>query len=108
MKNIFLVIFFFTLYSLNSTAQPTRVVYWLHGLGGDEAAWTQAVTATAIGASNYPSRRLYSYEIGYENQNYSLATAATYVQQQVANDEASSITNYGLSNRANNFMIAHS
>ena len=110
MKNIFLLMLFSLIYVLHIKAQqtPVRVVYWLHGLGGDDAAWSQAASATVEGTTDYPSRRIQAFELGYEHQNSSLMSAAVYLQGEILKDGNSAAQAYGLTDRSNNFMIAHS
>lgn len=105
-KNVFVLIFLHSVIGC-ALAQPTRAIYWLHGLGGNDAAWTQAVTATSIGLPDYPSRRAVNIQLGYENQTASLASAATYIQGQVFTMGSPYVNQYGL-DRRNSFMIAHS
>lgn len=89
------------------TAQNDRVVFWLHGLGGDNAAFTKVVEATTFtGASGYSARRIASVQLGYENQSFSLNSAASFLENSIRNNDGVS-SSYGLSYN-NNFIIAHS
>ncbi len=97
--------------SLQTNAQVDRIIFWLHGLGGDNAAFSRVVTATTFNTANpvpdYPPRRIWSEQLGYEQQTYSLDGAASYIHTKIA--LADGINNsYGLSNKENNFIIAHS
>jgi hypothetical protein len=106
MKNIFVFTLLFSV--LTMTAQTTdRVVFWLHGLGGNDAAFTKVADATSLtGAPGYPKRRAASVQLGYENHTFSLGEAGGFVEGQIRlNDGISS--SYGLGFN-NNFIIAHS
>ena len=110
MKNIVLFLLLQT-FCLNITAQNDRVVFWLHGLGGDNAAFTKAAFATTHNSPNqpvgYPARKAYSVQLGYESQSYNLATAAGYIETKVRAEDNATFSN-GLTNFSNNFIIAHS
>lgn len=110
MKKIYLILIA-SLITFNLHAQVDRIVFWLHGLGGDDAAFSRVSTATTFNTStpvpNYPPRKIWSVQLGYENFDYSLETAAGYVLPGiVAADGINSL--YGITNKSNNFIIAHS
>ncbi len=112
MKNIFIC--FFLSMSSYLSAQNTdveRVIYWLHGLGGDNAAWSRAANATTYNRTQpiagFPARKAWSEQLGYENQIYNLDNAAGYIQGKILNTDPISTT-FGITNKSNNFIIAHS
>ena len=104
MKNIILFVTMSLFATISNAQDFDRIVYWVHGLGGDDAAFSQVANATTYtGAPGYPARRAYSNQIGYVNQSYSLNSAAGYVNGQIFNQN-----NFNLNGYANNFIIAHS
>ena len=110
MKNIILLLFF-QAFLLDVNAQNDRVVFWLHGLGGDNAAFTKVAFATTYNSPDqpidYPARRAYSVQLGYENHSYDLRTAAGYIEEKVRLADHHTFSN-GINNFSNNFIIAHS
>jgi pimeloyl-ACP methyl ester carboxylesterase len=107
MKNIFVFISLFCVLELTAQNDNDRVVFWLHGLGGNDAAFTKVVEATTFtGAPGYPERRIGSVQLGYQNHTFSLGSAGAFVESQIrVNDAASSSFGLGFNN---NFIIAHS
>ena len=107
------IIFFAGLmfFSFSTNAQVDRIVFWLHGLGGDNAAFSRVVTATTFNTStpipNYPPRKIWSEQLGYEQQTYSLDGAASYIHTKIALADGINNT-YGLATKQNNFIISHS
>ncbi len=92
----------------NLKAQP-RLIYWLHGLGGDESAWSKAATATTNGvpALNYPARNVIPSLPEYVNTNYDLAGAAISLVAKF-DDDANAAVFSNNSDRSKIFIIAHS
>lgn len=53
-----------------------RYVYWVHGLGGNQASWLMAATASARGVQGFPARKIESItEIKYDESITSFNTA---------------------------------
>jgi hypothetical protein len=52
-----------------------RMVYFLHGLNGDDSAWARAAAATTKGAPGFPARKVYTTQPNYDKTEQSFATA---------------------------------
>jgi hypothetical protein len=93
-------------------AQPNeRLVFWVHGLGGTQLSWSRAAAASESGVpgTNFGARRLKSINTDYSVFNNAIDIAA----RQLHNNFLLPIGNQfmaenGLTNRNNNFIIAHS
>ena len=111
MKYLFSIIAFsiigFSTLKAQNALPPKRVVFWLHGLGGDDGAWTRASTATTFGAPSFPQRPIYSVQLGYSNQQYGLNEAANYLVPFIESNALTAKNVYNI-DRSQNFMIAHS
>ncbi len=110
MKKIYLILIT-SLITFNLHAQVDRIVFWLHGLGGDNAAFSRVATATTFNTSTlvpaYPPRKIWSEQLGYEQQTYNLDNAAAYIHTKIAAADGINST-FGLTTKSNNFIIAHS
>jgi hypothetical protein len=90
-------------------AQNERLVFWVHGLGGSQISWSRAAAASESGAPGFPARRLKSISTDYSVFNNAIDIAA----RQLHNNFLFPIgiqfmIENGLTNRNNNFIIAHS
>ncbi len=82
-----------------------RYVYWIHGLGGNQASWLMAATASARGVQGFPARKIESItEIKYDESITSFNTAIHSLQQIIHEKRPLAIQ----SDRLNDFIIAHS
>ncbi len=85
MKNV--IIFLIILAStLNALAQ-NKIIYWVHGLGGDRSTWGQAADATQLDFTrtdllnnSYQPYKVYSNRLDYSTSNGSLETAGNDVK----------------------------
>ena len=84
-----------------------RIIYWLHGLSGNEDSWARASAATSIyGVDGYPARKIFSLNPTYTE--FDLQSAAWNLHQSCVTlgdpvDQA-----IGNTDPKNNFIIAHS
>lgn len=86
---------------------PHRIIWWLHGLGGDEGSWSKALTATEWNvAPGFPARKANCFPPNYVNFQNTISEAAKNVEGQIEGNGVF-ITQTPEQRRAN-FMIAHS
>ncbi len=75
MKNIFLLSIAIFSQTLMCFAQAPKIVYWLHGFGGNKSTWGQAADATdfyfsqASTLNNYQPYKVYSRKLEYTMAN---------------------------------------
>ena len=85
-----------------------RIVYWVHGLGGNVGSWAKAADASTYKEWNtggFEARKLQSRTISYD-ENASLLNAAGYMRSDI--DAAVGGQNTENIDPNNNFIIAHS
>lgn len=88
-------------FQLQAQSISTKNIFWVHGLGGDETAWTKASEATALGmGSDFPRRDIDPVQKLTYNA-ISLNSAAFELDNEMFGSQASE----GIEN---SFVIAHS
>jgi pimeloyl-ACP methyl ester carboxylesterase len=88
-----------------------RIIYWLHGLGGDPTSWGRAMEATAYQSPGqkipgYPARKAECLAPSY-NQ-FSLNGAGYTLHQQLVTSGDAICSSKGITDKTRNFIIAHS
>ena len=116
MKNIIIVTLLFFCASLTHTMKAQqdvdRLVFWLHGLGGDLNGWKKVSQVTDY-ASTFPSvsgfsrRRIFSPELEYVLFQNSMDQASISVKSSIQNADPFNTT-FNITDRTRNFVIAHS
>lgn len=82
-----------------------RYVYWIHGLGGNQASWLMSATASARGVQGFPARKIESItEIKYDESITNFNTAIHSLQQIIHSKRPLATQ----SDRLNDFIITHS
>ncbi|MBX2893670.1 MAG: hypothetical protein KF734_22330 [Saprospiraceae bacterium] len=86
---------------------PNRIIWWLHGLGGDEGSWSKALTATEWNvAPGFPARKANCFPPNYVNFQNTISEAAKNVEGQIEGNGV--FITQSPEQRRSNFMIAHS
>ncbi len=104
----FFILFILGISTMVANAQVDRLVYWIHGLGGDASSWQQAAEASMYGGSGLSARRLYSYQPEYTQFNNTISTASTKLHQDVLVGGDVFSNTYNITDKTQNFIIAHS
>ena len=106
----FFILFILGISTMVGNAQVDRMVYWIHGLGGDGSSWQKAADASMFGASasSFSARRLYSYQPEYTQFNNAISTASTKLHQDVLVGGDVFSNTYNITDKTKNFIIAHS
>ncbi len=86
------------------TGPGDRLVFWMHGIGGNSSSWTRAATATEEGAPGFNARKIQSIRLDYSNEIYNIEGAGNKMKNEI---RALTITAEPEKKR-NNFIIAHS
>ena len=88
-----------------------RIIYWIHGLGGDTDSWARAAQATQYQppgqqVPGYPARRVTSLPLSYSQ--FSLSGAASTLHNMLVMQGDPVCTANGITDKTINFIIAHS
>lgn len=82
-----------------------RIIYWLHGLGGDHTSWSDASQAVEHGYGSFLARKALSLS-NLTYRQTSMADAIDDVQQYMLT--GNSINSNSYTQKTDNFIIAHS
>lgn len=115
MKNISIIILIIlgSSFTYNAHAQQVeRIVYWLHGLGGDKNGWKKVsevtdFASTAPSVTGYPRRKIFSPELEYVLFQNTMDAASNSVKSSIENADGFS-TAFNVTDKTKNFIIAHS
>lgn len=55
-----------SIYTPPPPPEEERLIYWVHGLGGDKGNWIDAATAVEYGSAGFPRRKAISIRMGYK------------------------------------------
>jgi len=95
----------------NTNRNGTRVVYFLHGLGGNSNSWQRAAIACENADCNvegFHARKVESFQIDYSvNTNTDMNGALNSIRNFIRNNNVNSLPEYD-HDKTNNFIIAHS
>lgn len=88
-----------------------RIIYWIHGLGGNNDSWARAAQATQYQPPGqqipgYPARRVTSLPLSYSQ--FSLSGAASTLHNMLIMQGDPVCTAHGITDKTINFIIAHS
>lgn len=102
-------------YPLNPRQKPPhsndRLVFWIHGLGGNNDSWAKVAQATQYQAPGqsilgYPHRKVTSIPLGYSQ--FSLSGAASTLHNTLVSSGDPACVANGITDKTINFIIAHS
>jgi pimeloyl-ACP methyl ester carboxylesterase len=115
MKNIIKIILLFLLSITLSdikAQQIERMIFWLHGLGGNRFGWDRVREATDINSlspavSGFPKKKVHSPLLGYEifQNNMEEASNSVIVSLEAADGWNNTLM---INDKTKNFIIAHS
>jgi pimeloyl-ACP methyl ester carboxylesterase len=88
-----------------------RLIYWIHGLGGNGDSWAKVAQATQYQSPSqqvpgYPARKVTSLPLTYSQFSLSGAASSLHNMIMTQGDPASIANN--ITDRTDNFIIAHS
>lgn len=83
-----------------------RIIFFLHGLGGDEFAWKPVENATRYGAPDYPARKAEVGNMTYTDGNITMNNCAMNVGS--ALHDKSLLLHQTKAEKSRNMIIAHS
>jgi|GEM_PF-563356 len=110
MKYIYLLLFILSTFISNAQTIE-RVIYWVHGLGGNSATWDRASAATMNQEStlfnDYKARKVQSINLDYSQHTSSVSATLSDLTYTMAHAGDLYLRNYGVNNYQN-FLIAHS
>ena len=115
MKNILKITLIVLTQLTQSYAQAPKVIYWLHGFGGNKSTWGQAADATdfffsqASTLNGYQPYKVYSRKLEYTMAN-SVESGANEILTSVSNIESSDRQSniFGNADFNKGFVIGHS
>ena len=91
--------------------QKDRMVFWVHGLGGDGSSWQKAAEATQVGnaPTGFLTTKIVSAQLSYSEFNNAISTASDKLNQDVVTTWNGLKPQYsGITDKTKNFIIAHS
>lgn len=89
----------------NPAGPDDRIVFWLHGLGGNSNSWSRAATVSEVGdGKGFSGRKIISMRMDYEQEVYHIADAGN----KVKNDIWMATKTDEEELKRKNFIIAHS
>ena len=108
----FFILFILGISTMVANAQPTadRLVFWVHGLGGNASSWQKAAYASmlTVPGSGLNPRNLYSYQPDYNQFDNDVPDAALYLHQNALAGGDAFCATYNITDKNKNFIIAHS
>jgi Putative serine esterase (DUF676) len=93
-----------------ANAQKERLVFWVHGLGGDGSSWQKAAEATQLGnVSGFGPTKIVSAQLSYSDFNNAISTASDKLNQEIVTTWNGLKPQYpGVTDGTKNFIIGHS
>lgn len=72
----------------SAVISDNRMIYWVHGMNGDEGSWSRASSAThlQVPGLDYPARQANKLEVAYTENQFSLHDAASHVDTKLQSD----------------------
>ncbi|MBL7825048.1 MAG: hypothetical protein JNJ57_00340 [Saprospiraceae bacterium] len=88
-----------------------RLVFWIHGLGGDQNSWAKVAQATQYQAPGqtvpgYPARKITSLPLTYSQ--FSLSGAASTLHNMLISTGDPLCNAHNITDKTKNFIVAHS
>ena len=92
-----------------ANAQKERLVFWVHGLGGDGSSWQKAAQATTLGnVQGFGPNKIYSAQLSYSEFNNAISTASDFLDQEIIITGDGLSAAKGITDKTKNFIIGHS
>lgn len=64
-------------------APEDRMIFWMHGVGGNSNSWTRAATASEEGAPGFAARKIQSIRMDYSNEIYNIEGAGNKMKNDI-------------------------
>jgi pimeloyl-ACP methyl ester carboxylesterase len=88
-----------------------RLVFWIHGLGGDAKSWSQAATASTLAlipTVGYPARKIYSTRVDYSKHVTNIQDATLRTYDEILNTTNNYSAPHYVVDTAKSMIISHS
>jgi pimeloyl-ACP methyl ester carboxylesterase len=109
LKSLFLFFALMMGSAMIANAQKERLVFWVHGLGGDGSSWQKAAQATTLGnVSGFGPTKIFSSQLSYSEFNSAISTASDKLDEEIIITGNALSAAKGITDKTKNFIIAHS